>query len=227
MESDMKQFLIALLCVLLLIHLIPVGSAAACEQPKANKRIVLTFDDGPHPKQTIQILDFLDRYGIKATFFMIGVNVSNYPQVANEVVARGHEVGNHTTTHSHAIRMDDALLIREIDECEKAVWAHTGKHCKLFRPPEGALTDHMRATIKQMGYVNVLWTLDTRDWAHTPPNEISDYIIQNAKNGDIILMHDYIGANSPTLKALEIFIPILLEQGFTFVTAGELIESKQ
>lgn len=190
------------------------------------KRIVLTFDDGPHPKQTRQILDVLDRYGIKATFFVIGVNVQNYPGIIAEVQARGHEIANHTTTHSLATRLDADTLRNEISECEYEVFKQTGKRCTLFRPPEGAMTDNMRSVVKGLGYTSVLWTLDTRDWAHTPPDVISDYIIQNAKNGDIILMHDYIGANSPTVTALEIFIPVLLEQGFTFVTAGELLQSK-
>ena len=189
------------------------------------KRIVLTFDDGPHPKQTLQILDLLDRYDIKATFFVIGVNVKNYPGIVAQVQARGHEIANHTSTHTHASRLDMSALRSEITECEQEVYMQTGKHCTLFRPPEGAMNDGMRKVVKELGYTSVLWTLDTRDWAHTPPDQISDYIIQNAKNGDIILMHDYIGANSPTLPALETFIPILLAQGFTFVTAGELLKS--
>ena len=88
------------------------------------------------------------------------------------------------------------------------------------------MTDEMRQIVRELGYTSVFWTLDTRDWAHTPPDKISDYIIENAKNGDIILMHDYIGANSPTVEALETFIPALLEQGFKFVTAGELLQYK-
>ena len=196
-------------------------------QPMTKKQIVLTFDDGPHPRQTKQILDVLDKYGIKATFFVIGVNVKNYPGIISEVLSHGHEIGNHTTTHSHAARLDLAALQTEIADCEREVLMQTGKRCNLFRPPEGAMTDTMRKVVKDLGYTSVFWTLDTRDWAHTPPDQISDYIIQNAKNGDIILMHDYIGANSPTVKALESFIPILLEQGFTFVTVGELLQSKQ
>ena len=227
MRNVIKRFALVWLTSMIVICSYPLGAVAApAPQATKEKRIVLTFDDGPHPKQTLQILDLLDRYGIKATFFMIGINVETYPQVAYEVAARGHEVGNHTETHSHAIRMDNALLQSEIAQCEREVLARTGKQCKLFRPPEGALTDSMRSTIKSMGYINVLWTLDTRDWAHTPPDQISEYILQNAKNGDIILMHDYIGYNSPTLKALETFVPVLLEQGFTFVTAGELLKSK-
>ena len=223
----MKRLLIFLMLACCLATILTVNVFAESLTAQPTKRIVLTFDDGPHPRQTRQILDVLDRYGIKATFFVIGVNVSNYPGIIEEVKARGHELANHTQTHSHAARLNAQALRNEISDCEREVYMQTGERCKLFRPPEGAMSDNMRQVVKELGYTCVLWTLDTRDWAHTPPDEISDYIIQNAKNGDIILMHDYIGANSPTVKALETFIPILLDQGFTFVTAGELLQSKR
>lgn len=86
------------------------------------------------------------------------------------------------------------------------------------------MNSELRQIVRKCGYTNVLWTLDTRDWAHTPPEEIAVMITENARNGDIILMHDYIGANSPTVQALELFIPTLLEQGFTFVTVSELLK---
>ena len=222
----MKRIIIFFIIACCLAASCSLHCFAKTEPPDATKRIVLTFDDGPHPKQTRQILDVLDRYDIKATFFVIGVNVKNYPGIVAEVQARGHEVANHTTTHSHAARLDARALRNEIVECEDEVYKQIGKRCTLFRPPEGAMNDSMRQVVRDLGYTSVLWTLDTRDWAHTPPDKISDYIIQNAKNGDIILMHDYIGANSPTVQALETFIPILLDRGFTFVTAGELLQNK-
>lgn len=222
----MKRLIIFFTVVCCLAASCSINCIAKDNDHAATKRIVLTFDDGPHPKQTRQILDVLDRYDIKATFFVIGVNVKNYPGIVAEVQARGHEVANHTTTHSHAARLDARALRNEIVECEDEVYKQIGKRCTLFRPPEGAMNDSMRQVVRDLGYTSVLWTLDTRDWAHTPPDKISDYIIQNAKNGDIILMHDYIGANSPTVQALETFIPILLDRGFTFVTAGELLQNK-
>ena len=219
----MKKSITALLVVAILASIFALSCYAQPSTPSQAKRIALTFDDGPHPRQTRAILDVLDRYGIKATFFVIGVNAKNYPSALSEVLVRGHEIGNHTTTHPHAAKLDACAFRDEICDCEQEIFAQTGIKCTLFRPPEGAMTDTMRRVIKDLGYTNVLWTLETRDWAHTPPEQISDYIIQNAKNGDIILMHDYIGANSPTVQALERFIPVLLQQGFTFVTVGELL----
>lgn len=219
----MKKLLIYVCVVTLIISMLPIPAAA---NNCSKKRIVLTFDDGPHPKQTRQILDFLDKYQIKATFFVIGVNVKQYPDVVREVLDRGHEIGNHTNTHSHATRLDSSALEQQILDCEREIFLQSGASVRLFRPPEGALNDQMRAIIHDLGYTNVLWNLDTLDWAHTPPEQIAEYVISNAKNGDIILMHDYIGANSPTLEALELFVPELLEQGFTFVTVGELLALK-
>ncbi len=218
----MRRLVVLLIATCCLMASIPINAHAANTD---QKRIVLTFDDGPHPKQTRQILDVLDRYGIKATFFVIGIHAKTYPGIIAEVLERGHEIGNHTTTHSHAKNMNIQDLIHEITACETEIYNQTGIQSTLFRPPEGATTEQSRQVVKKLGYTSVFWTLDTRDWAHTPPDKISDYIIENAKNGDIILMHDYIGANSPTVKALESFIPVLLEQGFTFVTAGELLQS--
>ena len=222
----MKKLLIFFVLFVLILRAAEISTAASSAQTFSTKRIVLTFDDGPHPRQTRQILDFLDQYQIKATFFMIGVNVGQYPDTVREVASRGHEIGNHTNTHSHAARLDSTILEQQILDCEQEIFLQSGVHARLFRPPEGALNDEMRSVIKQLGYTNVLWNLDTRDWAHTPPEEIAQYVISNAQNGDIILMHDYIGADSPTLQALKLFVPELIAQGFTFVTVGELLSLK-
>lgn len=219
-----------LFCFICLCVIILQTAAITChanpESDQPVKRIALTFDDGPHPKQTGQIMDVLDKYGIKATFFVIGVNVKNYPGIVREELERGHEVGNHTNTHSHASRLDPDSMRDQIISCEQAIRLQTGMTVKLFRPPEGAMNKDMRTLIKDLGYTNVLWSLDTRDWAHTSPKDISDYVVSNAKNGDIVLMHDYIGYNSPTVEALELMLPQLIERGFTFVTVGELLSMK-
>lgn len=220
----MKKLSVCICAIFLIASLLSLSVDATDTTPV--KRIALTFDDGPHPKQTRRILDELDRYGIKATFFVIGVNVKEYPGIVGEALDRGHEIGNHTNTHSHAARMNRDSLEQQILDCEREIFLQTGYCAKLFRPPEGALNDEMRGVIKDLGYTNILWNLDTLDWAHTPPEQIAEYVISNAKNGDIILMHDYIGANSPTLQALQLFVPKLLEQGFTFVTVGELLNYK-
>ena len=186
-------------------------------------KIALTFDDGPHPRYTPQILDILDKYGIKATFFSIGVNADNYPDTMEMVIRRGHEIGNHTYTHPHVACLDSEMLKREVEQCESVVFGLTDYKTKLFRPPEGMIEGCVKSVIKELDYKVILWDIDTLDWAHTPPEKIAENVIRNISSGDIILMHDYIAYNSPTPEALELFIPILLEKGYKFVVVSELI----
>lgn len=189
-----------------------------------NMEIALTFDDGPHPYYTPLILDILDEYGIKATFFMIGENVKYYSQAAEEVIARGHEVGNHTYNHKTLKPLGDDDILREIQDCEDEIFALGEYHPKLVRPPEGSMNQQVKDVVGRLNYRIILWDLDTKDWAHTPPDAISRHILDEVTAGDIILMHDFIGHNSPTPEALRQFIPELLSRGYKFVTVSELLD---
>lgn len=189
-------------------------------------KIALTFDDGPHPRYTPQILDILDKYGIKATFFVIGENAKYYSDALIETSRRGHEIANHTYSHIILSKSNLYKLQGEIENCEAEILGFTEQKPKLFRPPEGMVCSEMTSIADELDYTVILWNLDTKDWAHTPPDEIAKNVINNVKPGDVILMHDFIGRNSPTPKALEIFIPVLLEKGYKFVTVSELIGIK-
>ncbi len=188
-----------------------------------NMKIALTFDDGPHPTLTQEILDILDRYDVRATFFMIGENVAQYPDIAKEVIERGHEIGNHTASHSYTGRMEEEELLREITDCENIFFNILGCETSLLRPPEGVVPDSLLRLCGSLEYSVILWNIDTRDWAHPSPSKISKTVVSQVRAGDIILMHDYIGKKSPTPAALEIFLPRLLEMGYSFVTVSELI----
>ena len=189
-------------------------------------KIALTFDDGPHPRLTPKILDILDKYGIKATFFVIGENAKYYPDALMQISERGHEIANHTYSHITFSRSNLSKLKGEIEMCEKEIFNRTECKTKLFRPPEGMMSQELQGIIKGMDYTVILWDLDTRDWNHTPPQKISNNVTKNIRSGDVILMHDFIGYNSPTPEALELFIPILLDRGYKFVTVSELIGIK-
>ena len=190
------------------------------------KKIALTFDDGPHPRLTPKILEILDKYKVRATFFTVGINVHYYPETFEKIVARGHEIGNHTYTHPHVSRVDKVTLRDEIERCESEIYEHSEYRTKLFRPPEGMVDTGITTLLKELDYKVILWDIDTRDWDHTPASEIADMIINRISSGDIILMHDYISYDSPTPEALEIFLPVLIERGYQFVTVGELIGLK-
>ena len=185
-------------------------------------RIAITFDDGPHPTLTPRILDILQKYKIRATFFMVGVNVTNYPETAKEVIARGHEVGNHTYTH-HASGLSRDAMEREIAGCEDALEELCEYRPHLFRPPQGAVNTYVEHCAAAGDYTLILWSLDTRDWECKNTEQIVDEVLSKVQPGDIILMHDYIGRHSKTPEALEILLPKLLERGFEPTTVSRLL----
>ena len=192
----------------------------------SEKKIALTFDDGPHPRYTPQILNILEKYNIKATFFVVGINAHYYPETFKLVVNSGHEIANHTYTHPKVGKIEKGRLQKEIEDCEDILYELGEYKTKLFRPPEGMIDGDVLNIISDLDYDVILWDIDTRDWAHTPANKIAEKVIQNISSGDIILMHDYIGSNSPTCEALELFIPELLKKGYKFVTVSELIRTE-
>ncbi len=201
------------------------GVEVLCEKKNPDMKIALTFDDGPHPTLTREILGILDEYGIKATFFMIGQNIGYYPETAAEVIAAGHEVGNHTFSHPRLRQFSDDSLVGEILATEGALLELGEYRPHLFRPPEGICGERVATIADRYSYTVVLWNVDTRDWAHTPPSEIARNVTENIRSGGIILCHDYIVKDSPTPEALRMFIPRLLEEGYKFVTVSELLLS--
>lgn len=186
--------------------------------------IALSFDDGPHPRYTPEILSILAEYGVRATFFMVGENVGYYPDAATAVLEAGHEIGNHTFSHHRMRRMSLGEIREEILACEDAISSLGEYRPRFVRPPEGCMNDGLRQAAAELDYRIVLWDVDTLDWAHTPPATIAQHILDEVEAGDIILMHDFIGHNSPTPAALRLVIPALLEQGYHFVTVGELVD---
>ena len=187
------------------------------------KRIAITFDDGPHPYLTERILKTLDGYGVKATFFMVGVNVVNYPDAAKAVISAGHEVGNHTFSHDDMKRLSEAQVQRELGLCEDALEELCEYRPHLFRPPEGAVNTYIEHCTERNDYTMILWSLDTRDWENKNTELIVDRVLSSIRAGDIILLHDYIGRASKTPEALEILLPKLLEAGYEPVTVSQLL----
>ena len=193
----------------------------------SQKRIALTFDDGPHPRYTAQILDILAEFGVCATFFAVGTNAEAYPELILREIEEGHEVGNHTYHHNHVAKLSGEALCKDILSCTEALEKITGRHIRLFRPPEGVCSEALKEICEERDMTIVLWSVDTRDWAHTPIRDICENIRSNVKNGSIILMHDFIGKNSPTPEALRCIIPMLQEMGYELVTVSQLLEEAE
>ncbi len=196
-----------------------------------DKLVALTFDDGPSPVWTPQILDELNKAGIKATFFMLGDHAEKYPAVAQRVAKEGHEIGNHTYDHHVLIYYKPEELKDEINHAERVIKNVTGVTPKYFRPPKAWLTQKEKVIIDQMGYKVILWSLNSKDWVRFDDKYIIRYILHNIRPGDILLFHDSGGTftseggdRSETVRAIGRLVEKLRERGYRFVTISELLE---
>lgn len=188
-------------------------------------KIALTFDDGPHKKYTSEILDILDEYQIKATFFVIGRNCTENPELVCREIESGHEVGNHTYSHPHLTKIREEKLCSEIIATENILFELKEYQPRLFRPPEGVYSGTVSKTLERFDYTPILWTVDTTDWRLPSAKNIADRVLNNISSGAIILCHDYVSGKSNTPDALRIFIPELINRGYVFVTVSELLMS--
>lgn len=153
---------------------------------RPDKVVALTFDDGPSPVWTPQILGELKSAGVKATFFMLGEHVEKYPDIARRVVEEGHDIGNHTYDHHGLIYYTNEELEEEINRAEEAIEKATGRTTKYFRPPRAWLTDNEKAKVKTMGYEIVLWSLNSKDWLTFDNKYMIKYILKSIQPGDIL-----------------------------------------
>lgn len=190
----------------------------------SSKQIALTFDDGPHPRYTEEILQILKEYQIPATFFIIGVNAEAYPKQLQQIVDSGCEIGNHTYAHRHQQELSAKELKEEFLQCEETLVRLVGIRPRLLRPPEGKITDALQSVACELQDQVILWNIDTLDWRLNPSDRIVQTVMKNVKGGDIILMHDYVSGGNTTCAALRQLIPKLLSQGYSFVTVSELID---
>ncbi|QAY68509.1 polysaccharide deacetylase family protein [Paenibacillus protaetiae] len=195
------------------------------EVPMQSKKIALTFDDGPFPESTEPILDLLKQYHAKATFFVVGNRAEKFPDTVKREVEEGHEIANHTFTHLYLKANNSGSVQDEILRTEHSIEHLTGKKTLLFRPPGGVYNEQMVQMAKRNGYTVVLWSWhqDTNDWRKPGVRYIVNKVLKNARNGDIILMHDYVPSSLQTLEAMKIILPELSRRGFQMVTVSELL----
>ena len=188
---------------------------------RSNELVVaLTFDDGPSPIWTPQILDALKAVNVKATFFMLGKHVQKYPEIARRVADEGHEIGNHTYDHHGLIAYRPEELNREVKDAERVILNATGIRTKYFRPPKAWITAKERKQLNNMGYKTVLWSLNSKDWVTFDDRYIVKYILHHVRPGDIILFHeDY----ASTIDAMPEIIAYLKSRDFKLVTLSELL----
>lgn len=179
------------------------------------REVFLTFDDGPVPGATPWVLDCLDRYGVKATFFMVGDNAKRFPELVREVRRRGHAVGNHTMHHIQGKDYNTAAYMEDLQEADALL------HTPLFRPPHGWLRLRQSWAIRRK-YRMVMYDLVTRDYArHTTASDVVETVRRYAREGSVIVFHDSRKSIEKLKEALPQAIEWLLEQGYSFSLPDE------
>ena len=193
--------------------------------PVAQKEVALTFDDGPSPQFTPQILQILDAYGVKATFFVVGNQAKLYPGLIREIAERGHAIGNHTFTHPSDIReLTEAQFLAELVLTSRVVEQSAGIRPRLFRPPKGRFGSRELRLAESLGYQVVLWSVSADHHEATTPQRMAARVIRMVRPGVIILMHDGpLPIRWRDVAALPLIIEELLELGYRFVTVPELL----
>lgn len=197
----------------------PIHNADAAD--KETKLLALAFDDGPNVTTTNEVLDILDKYNAKASFFVIGVNINDESAKSiKRAYDMGMEIDNHSKTHTSMMNMTPEEMLEEINYVDEKVEAITGEKTKFFRPPFIGVSQTMYDTID----LPFIYGADTQDYmTQVDAQERADNILKYAKDGTIYLMHDAAG-NDMTVEALKIALPKLAEQGYEFVTISELFE---
>ncbi|HBN57117.1 MAG TPA: peptidoglycan-N-acetylglucosamine deacetylase, partial [Lachnospiraceae bacterium] len=181
------------------------------------KKIALTFDDGPHPVYTEEMLNLLEEMEVPATFFLLGQNVENQGELVKEIADKGHLIGNHTYHHVQITTLTTEQAYEEINKTSDLIEELTGKGTEYVRPPFGTWNKGLEA---DLNLIPVMWTIDTLDWTTGNVSWIVEQVVKKAKDNDIILMHD---SYKSTVQAVERIIPLLMAEGFEFVTVDEVL----
>ena len=197
----------------------PAPATPAPAPTTGNKVIALTFDDGPGP-HTAHLLDILDQYGAKATFFLIGSKVSGQASIVRSIQARGHQLGNHSWSHPELPKLPVDQIASEIDRTNEAIRQATGITPSILRPPYGAVNGVVLEQLRLRGMSSILWSVDTRDWADRNSQIVCSRAVAGARPGAIILMHDI---HQTSVGAVPCILSALKQQGYSFVTMQGLL----
>lgn len=194
-----------------------------------SKKIALTFDDGPHSIYTPQILEILNDFAIPATFFLIGSNVRSQPEIAEQILQSGYQIGNHTYTHPNLTKLENHQIEFEILETKKEIENTCGVTTHLMRPPYGLFNKKTLRIIDKTNHKAVIGDVYPRDTTLPGSSKIVKRVISRTRKGSVIILHDgvtYEGMKrSQTVTAVRELIPLLQNNGFTFVSLIELIDS--
>ena len=185
-----------------------------------DKLVALTYDDGPHPKYTSEILDVLKKHNAQATFFMLGERAKELPDVVLRMYHEGHSIGNHTYDHTELTRLNDKGIILQINRTNDIIEGITGMRPILMRPPLGLRNKRIDDLINGQNMYNILWNVDPVDWDSKGAELIHNAVAKKVQNGDIVILHDFY---PNTVTATDMILTTLGARGYRFVTVDDLL----
>lgn len=197
---------------------------------QAEKAVALSFDDGPDPRYTRGILDYLDSESIKAIFFVVGKSAKEHPDLIREIIERGHIIGNHSYSHSHLFHFSSkAKFLDELRAFDQVIGSMCNVRCRFYRPPQGFRTPLLADLLKREKLLNIAWSNRGFDTTRTNPQAIFASLKKNLRPGSIILMHDGAGFGGradriASLEALGLIVREVKERGYSFQRLDRLIE---
>ncbi len=195
-----------------------------CQGETSARDIAITFDDGPHPEITPKVLDLLDEYNVKASFFCIGNQISRHPQMVKDIDRRGHLIGNHTFTHTRKMGwLSYEKVYDELASTEKIIYDTLGRKSRWFRPPFGVTNPTIGKAIRVLGYESIGWNIRSLDGRLQDEESIFKRIKKRLKPGGIILMHDIYPHVLPVLRNL---LEYAKENNYNIVPLNKLIDNK-
>ncbi len=189
---------------------------------REDKVISVTFDASWGGDKTLAILDLLDEYNVKATFFLVGIWVDKYPELVKEIAARGHEIGNHSDSHAYFTQISESKIRSELDSCSDKIEALTGVRPTLFRPPYGDYNSKVVTVVRDEGYECVQWSVDSLDWKNRGVEDLIKRATTNVQSGDIILFHN---DSEYIVEALPAILQFYQAQGFEMIPARDILLS--
>lgn len=184
------------------------------------KKVAISFDAAWGADKTEQIMDICDEYGVKATFFLVGFWVEDYPETAKLIAERGFEIGMHSSTHPDMSKLNSENQELELSQNRDIIYSVTGVKAKLFRPPFGAYNNSLISTCEKLGITPVQWSVDSLDWKGLSAGNIASRVCEKSKNGSIVLFHN----NSDNIiDGLKMVLEFFTQNGFTVLPVGELV----
>jgi peptidoglycan/xylan/chitin deacetylase (PgdA/CDA1 family) len=222
--------------VLVVVYLcgpyLPFGTQVTAHGSSTERNVALTFDDGPSATYTPQVLQILEQYNVVATFFVVGANVERHPEVARSIVDHGHQIANHSESHSNNLPYwTPNQILKDYRTTQKAIRDATGETPRFYRPPHKKVSPWMRWTLRRQGVVMVTGNCAVRDWTNPGVDKLISRSVSKTHSGSIILLHDGLDleedANrSQLVQALPAIIEKLQAEGYTFVTVAQLLNQQ-